>query len=134
MNNPLRMRGIQTVGRLNRQRQQSLVIQRLARDEMLQGDAVEKLHGNERLLAMFTDFVDGADIGMIQRRRRARLPAKAFQRLRVARKFIRQKFEGNKAAQLGVLRLIDHTHAAATQLFDNAVVRDGLPNHEVEVC
>jgi len=40
-----------------------------------------------------------------------------------------QKLQGHHAAELRVLGLIDHTHAAATQLFQNAVVGNGLTNH-----
>ena len=96
---------------------------------MLQRHAIEKLHGNERLLTVFADFVDGANIGMIESRRCTRLPAKAFQRLRVSRQFIGQEFEGDKAAKLRILSLIDHTHAATTKLIDDAVMRDGLVDH-----
>ena len=96
---------------------------------MLQRHAIQKLHGNERLLAVFADFVDGANVGMIESGRGARLPAKAFQCLRVSRQFIGEEFEGDEAAKFGVLSFIDHTHAAATELLDDAVVRDGLVDH-----
>ena len=35
---------------------------------MLEGRLIQKLHGNERLPILFTDVVNRADIGMIQRR------------------------------------------------------------------
>ena len=38
-----------------------------ALDAMLQGLAVEELHGDEGLAVGLTDIVDGADIGMIER-------------------------------------------------------------------
>jgi len=37
-----------------------------------------------------------------------------------------QEFEGDKAAQRGVLGLVHHTHAAATQLLQHPVVGNGL--------
>src|ERR1700689_5202689 len=49
--------------------------------------------------------------------------------LRIFRQFIGQEFQGDKAAKLGVLSLVDHTHATASELFDNAVVRDSLADH-----
>jgi hypothetical protein len=49
--------------------------------------------------------------------------------LRVSRQFVGEKFEGDEAAKFGVLSFIDHTHAAATELLDDAVVRDGLVDH-----
>ena len=33
---------------------------------MLQRHAVEKLHGDKGLVAVFADFVDGANVGMIE--------------------------------------------------------------------
>src|SRR5215831_8960865 len=78
---------------------------------------------------VLADFVDGADVGMIERRRRARLPPKALQRQWILGYIFGQELQGNEAAEFGVLRLIDDTHAAAAQLLHNAVARDGLPNH-----
>src|SRR5713101_2303494 len=100
---------------------------------MLQGHAVQKLHGNERLLTVLADFVDGANIGMIQSRGRTGLAAEAFQCLRVSRQFIGQEFEGDEAAKLGILSLVDHTHPAATGLLIDAVVRDGLADHAASI-
>src|SRR6266853_3994257 len=78
---------------------------------------------------MFADFVDCANIGMVEGRRRTRLPAEALECLLVARQLIRQEFEGDEATECGVLGLVDHTHAAATKFLDDAVVRDGLADH-----
>ena len=36
---------------------------------------------------------------------------------------------GRQSAGFSVLGLIDHTHAAAAELLDDAVVRDGLADH-----
>jgi hypothetical protein len=49
--------------------------------------------------------------------------------LRVLSNLVRQELQGDKAAQLYVLSLIDNTHAATAQLLDNAVVRNGLADH-----
>ena len=43
--------------------------------------------------------------------------------------FVGQELQGDKAVQLYVLGLVDHAHAAAAQLLDDAVVRDGLADH-----
>src|SRR5437763_9028390 len=40
-----------------------------------------------------------------------------------------KKFESNETAETGVLGLINHSHSAATELFDHPVMRDGLANH-----
>ena len=122
MNDALGVRRVQPVGNLNGKREHGFVVQRLSRDEMLQRHAIQKLHGDERLLAMFADFVDGANVGMIESRRRTRLPSKPFQRLRISRQFIGQEFESDESAKLGVFSFIDHAHAATAELLDDAVV------------
>ena len=63
-----------------------------------------------------------------------RLATEAFEDLRVLGDFIRQKFQRRKATEHGVLGLVDHAHPAAAQLLDNAVMRDGLPNHAIGPC
>ena len=49
--------------------------------------------------------------------------------LRILGDGVRQEFKGDKAMQAGVLSLIDHTHAPAAQLLDDAVMGDGLADH-----
>ena len=96
---------------------------------MLQGHAVQKLHGDERLAVLLANFVDRADIGMIQRRSGLRLALKARQRLRVSGNLVGQKLQGDKAAERDVLGFVDDAHPAAAEFLDDAVVRDGLANH-----
>jgi hypothetical protein len=55
----------------------------------------------------------------------ARFALEAFQSLALLGKMFRQELQGNEPAELGVLGLINHTHAAATQLLEDAVVRNG---------
>ena len=88
--------------------------------------AIQKLHGNESLTIFLTDIVNRANILMIQSRRRLRLALEAGQCLRVSGDFFGQKLEGNEAMQPRVLGFIHHTHTAAPELLDDAVVRDGL--------
>src|ERR1700730_11142960 len=78
---------------------------------------------------LLPDLVDGADIGMVESGGRLRLPLETGQGLRVLRHIIGQKLEGNKPVQVYVLGLVDHTHTAAAQFLDDAVVRDGLTDH-----
>jgi hypothetical protein len=52
---------------------------------------------------------------------------KAHESLRVARKTFGQELEGDKTMQPCVLGFINHTHPAAAQFFDNAVMRDVSP-------
>ena len=93
----------------------------------LQGQAIEELHGDETLSVVLADFVDGADVGMVERGRGARFAAESFERLRILRDFFGKEFEGYEASERRVFGFVDHTHAAAAELFDDAVVRDGWP-------
>jgi hypothetical protein len=40
-----------------------------------------------------------------------------------------EELQGNEAIEPGVFGFVNHTHAATTKFFDNAVVRDGLADH-----
>ena len=62
---------------------------------------------------------------MVQRGGGAGFTLKALDRLGIAGKAFRKEFQGDESAQLGVLRLVDHAHAAAAEFFHDAVVRDG---------
>src|SRR6266571_1994103 len=73
--------------------------------------------------------MDSANIGMVQGGSCPRFPLKSFQRLMIGREPIGQELQSNVAAQTQVFGLIDHTHAAATQLLQDAVMRNGLANH-----
>jgi len=44
---------------------------------------------------------------------------------------LRQKLESDKAIEARVLGFVDYAHATAANLFDNAVVGDGLPDERV---
>jgi hypothetical protein len=71
------------------ERQNQLGFDRLSADAVLQGQAVQKLHGDESLSALLVNLVDGADVGMVQRGGGLRLPLKTAQRLRFLGDFVR---------------------------------------------
>ena len=127
----LRVGSIESVGYLDRERKQRVSFQRAAGDHVLQREAVEKLHGDEALAFVLADFVDGADVRMVQRGSGAGLAAKTFESLWVLRDVVGEELEGDKAAQGGVLGLVNNAHPAAAQFFDDAIVRDGLADHAV---
>jgi hypothetical protein len=102
-------------------------------DAVLQSSAVQKLHGDERTTIVLADFIYRADVRMVQGRRSACLPAKTFQSLWVLGEVFRKKLQGNEAPKLSVLGLVHHTHPATADLLDDAVVRDGQPNHWAEI-
>ena len=59
----------------------------------------------------------------------AGLALEPFQGLPVLGEFFRQELQGDGTLELGVLGLIDDTHAPATQLLQDAIVGNGLANH-----
>jgi hypothetical protein len=60
------VRGIQCVPNFDPQFQRLLQRQGLAGNSFLQRLTVETFHGNKRLAIVLADFVDGANVGMVQ--------------------------------------------------------------------
>ena len=120
---------VQGIGDFNCEPQQRIQIERTAGDLVGQESAVNILHDDEGATVLLTDVVDGADVRMIQRGCRLRLTLETAQSLRVSGNLLGQEFQSDETMEPGVFGLIDHTHAAAAQLFNDAVVRDGLPDH-----
>ena len=100
---------------------------------MLQSHPVEKLHGDKGLSVLVINLVDGADVGMIQGRSSFGFALEAAESLLIFGHFIGQELEGHKATEFDILGLVDHTHPAAAQFLDDAVVRNGLADHVIEV-
>ena len=99
---------------------------------MFQRLPFQVLHCDERTAIVFIDFVDGADVGMIQRRCGLSFPLKSGQCLRVFGNFIRKELQGHKAFQLRVFGFVNDTHSSATELLDNAVMGYVLADHARE--
>ncbi len=99
---------------------------------MLQRGAFHEFHRDERLAGIrsarwkrhLADFIDGANVGMVQGGRGLCLTVEAVQSLCVCRERVRKELERNEPVQAGVLGLVDNSHPAATHLLDDAVVRD----------
>ena len=86
-------------------------------------------HDHEEMAFVLTNFMDGTDVGMVQRRRGAGFAAKPLQRLGIFRGFFRQKLQRDETAERRVFRFVDYSHATAAQQFHNAVVGNRLPDH-----
>src|SRR5580704_14445076 len=112
---------IEGIGDFDGDREKNFRFQRTPRDAMLQSRAIQKLHGDEGFAMLVVNFVDGADVWMIQSGGSPGLALKAAEGLGVFCYLIRQELEGNKSAELYVLGFIDNTHPAATEPFDNVV-------------
>jgi hypothetical protein len=95
--------------------------------------SVQVFHDDESLAVLLVDLVDGADIGMVEGGSGSCFAPEALQRLMVFGYVVRKELERDKAAQFDVLGFIDHTHTAAAELLNDAVVRDSLADHEQAV-
>ena len=98
-------------------------------NQVLERLALQQLHGDEGPAVRFVDLMNRADVGVIQRRGGSRFTFESFQRLRIAREFFRQELQRDVATELEVFRFVHHAHAAAPELFQDAIVGDGLPDH-----
>ena len=131
MQNALRMRGAERVRDLDRQFDKRVRREGPTSQFVLQGAAFEPLHDDE-LLAVgfrsFPDVVNRADVRMIQRRGRPRLALKTADGVFVPRKLRRQEFQCDAAAEAEILGAKHHAHATATQVLDDAVARDSVPD------
>ena len=96
---------------------------------MLQGHAIQKFHGDEDVTVLVVDFVDRANVRMIEGGGSARLAPETLQPLRILGRTVGQKLERHEASELSILSFVDDTHAPAAELLDDAVVRDGFANH-----
>jgi hypothetical protein len=97
------------IGNLNRQLQHLVERKRLVGNEMLQGSAVEKLHCNELSPVLLPDVVNGADVGVIQRRSGLGFAAESFESSGVVEHFGRQEFQSHGAMEPCVLGFVDDT-------------------------
>ena len=77
------------------------------------------------LPVVLADFVNRADIRMVQRRRRPRLALESLSACGSCATS-RAEISAPQAAAVRVLSLVHHAHPAAAKFLDDAVVRDGL--------
>ncbi|HEY6293443.1 MAG TPA: hypothetical protein VI455_17970 [Terriglobia bacterium] len=69
------------------------------------------------------------DVRVIQGAGGPRLALEALQRHRVRGQAFGQELQGDEPAQLGVVGLVNHTHPAAAELLQEAVMRNSLAEH-----
>ena len=132
VNDACAVRRIQRVGDFDAERQHRVHVQTaMAGDALLQRAALQILHGDEGAAVLLADVMNGADVGMIQGGRGSSLALEPAQRLPVASQVVRQELERHEATEPGVLRFVDHAHAAAAELLDDAVVGEGLADQGV---
>ena len=82
MDDSLGVRCFKSIGDFNGKRQQGVGVKALRGDHMLHGHAVQVLHGDKSLIAALADFVNGADVGMIEGGSSASFAPETLERLR----------------------------------------------------
>ena len=123
------VRGVECIGNLNRQREQFVDRQAMGVQVVAQGSAVEPFHRDERPARVLTNLVDGADVGMIQRRRGSGFTSEALDRTSIVSELGREELERNLATERQVLGEEHDTHSAAAKqrMHDDS----GRPFHQV---
>ena len=121
--------GVEGIGDLGCQNEQGVEFDGLAGDAVLQGRAIEVLHGDEGAAVVLSDVVNGADVGMIERGGGLGFALKTGEPLGIAGDIFGQEFQGDKAMEAGVFGFVNHAHASAAEFLEDAVVRDGLVDH-----
>ena len=118
------VRGVECIGDLNRQREQLVDRQAMGVQVVAQGSAVEPFHRDERPAVVFTNLVDGADVGMIQRRRGSCFAPETLDRTRIVSEVGRKELERNLSTERQVLCEEHDTHSAAAQQGMYAIAAD----------
>ena len=131
MNNAFGMSGIERIGDINGNLDNSLGIQGTRGYQIFQGHAIQILHRDEGMAFVASDFVDGADIRVIERRCALCFAAKTFQGIRFPDSTFGQELQSDKPAELFVLGFVDYAHAATPQFLQHTVTRDRLPGSGV---
>jgi len=93
-------------------------------DHEVEALAVDHLHRVVDVLAVLADVEDRHDVGVVHPRGGLRLALKAHERFGIAGERRGEHLERHAAAERFLLRLVNHAHAAAADLAQDAVVAD----------
>ena len=129
----LRVGCVERVGDFNADVEAHFHVERAAHDEVLEGLAVEKLHGDEGFAGFVADVVDGADVGVVEGGGGLGFTLEAREDLRVAGDVVGKKFERDETVQAVVFGFVDDAHTAAAEFFEDAVMGDGLAHQRRSV-
>jgi hypothetical protein len=110
MNNVCAVRCIQRVSDSDGNFQERLQFNRPSIDALLKSLALEQLHRDEVPAFMFPDVINRADVGVIQRRRCARLAQESLHCSRIAADIFRQELQRHSPAKATVFRSVHNGH------------------------
>jgi hypothetical protein len=89
----------------------------------------EIFHYDERLPVVLAEFMDSTDVRMIECRGGYRLTLESSERLSIFGHLVRQEFKSHEPSKMGILGFVHHTHSAAAQMLENAVVGNSPIDH-----
>ena len=119
---------IESIGNLDAQIEHRLDLQRLASDPVPERLPLQQFHGDEGSPIGLVNFVDRADVRVVQRGRSLGFPLETAEGLCVVGEFVGKELQGDVATELEVFRLVHHTHAPAADLAEDAVMGNRLPH------
>ena len=120
------MCSVESIGDLDAQIEHRFDLQRLASDPVPERLTLQQFHGDEGSSIGLVDFVDGADVRMVQRRRGFGFPLETAEGLCVVGEFVGKELQSDVATELEVFRLINHTHPPAADPAQDAVMGNCL--------
>ena len=85
---------------------------------LVQRFPVHQFHHDEGLAVVLADFVNGDDVGMVQRRSSFGLLDEASAAVGISAARFGQQFDGDQAFQARIPGLIDPAHTTLTDLFE----------------
>ena len=86
-------------------------------------------HQIQLAVVRLVDLLDGADVGVVQRRRGLGFQDEPLTGVVVARQLGWQQLKRDMPIEVSIEGLVDDPHPAATQLLQDCVVREGLAFH-----
>ena len=98
----------------------------LATDQMFQCLAFQQFHHDKRPVFVLTNIMNRTNIRMVQRGSGPRFSLESFQGLCVGGRIFRQKFQRDASVEPRIFGTVNYSHATATQLFLNSIMRNCL--------
>ena len=128
MDDSFRMCRVEGVGNLDAQFEYRFYLQRLATDYVVKRLPFQQFHGDYGPSIDLIDFVDRADVRVVQRGRNLGFPLETAEGLCIVGEFVGKELQRDVATELEVFRFVDHTHAPAADLADDAVMGNRVPH------
>ena len=123
MDDPRSMSGIQGIGQLRAQFQDFVAFEApLTRQSCLECLSPEQFHHDERLAVVIADFVNRADVGMIQSGGGTGLLLESRNPDRIVTKRVWENLDRHLASQRPILRPIHLSHAAFSEGREDFIV------------